>query len=111
MRRRVQTNKHEVFILVAEAEDRGITTTRLADLLGVKRTVLLQHLWRLSKAGSVENRNPSGGDAEGLWVALDTPYAGVRDVSDVDQRWLKSGEYKVEVPRCPASVWGLARAR
>lgn len=110
MKRRMQTNKHEVFILVAETGKAGVTTTRLADLLGVNRTVLLQHLWRLAKAGSVKNLNPVGGGGEGVWVALGTPYAGVRDVSDVDQRWLKAGEYRVEVPQGPTSVWGLARA-
>lgn len=109
MKPRVQINQHEVFLLVVEAGPAGISTTALVNELGVKRTVLQQHLWRLAKAGRIANSNPQGGSTEGHWTALEIPYAGAKDISDIKQTWLRAGRYTIEIPQAPASVWDLGR--
>lgn len=109
MKPRVQITQDEVFILVAEAGPAGISTSALVTELGVKRNVLQQHLWRLVKAGRIENSNPQGGSAEGHWTALEIPFAGAKDVSDIKQSWLRAGQYRIEIPQAPTSVWALGR--
>lgn len=109
MKPRNKTNKHEVYILVVEAGKKGAEVSAMARLLGVTRGVVQQHLWRLAKAGSIVNKAPGGGASEGCWVALTDPYDGAKDVSEMDQRWLRPGQYHVEIPRAPNSVWALAR--
>ena len=111
MKPRVQLNQRDVLMAVADAGDTGISTTRLVEQLGVKRTVLQQHLWRLVKGGHIQNSNPIGGSSEGHWTALEIPYAGAADISDIKQSWLPAGKYLIEIPKAPTSVWDLGRRR
>ncbi len=104
-----KTNRQEVYLIVLNAGDDGISTPSISDRLGVPTRITQQHLWRLAKSGSVVNLAAAGGAEAGLWVATQIDYGGVRDVSDVEQRWLQPGQYRVEIPPVANSVWALAR--
>ncbi len=117
MKQRNKTNRCEVYLMLDAAGKAGATVASIADALGVRRSVVQQHLWRMAKRGVAENLVPGGGSAKGRWVIVADPHAkaeaeaeaSTRDISDTEQRWLRSGQYDVQVPKAPNSVWALAR--